>query len=63
MSETLTRQHLAEAVYAQVGLSRNESSELVDRVLEEVSQRLVRGETVKLSLAMRPPTGMTPIAS
>ena len=49
MSETLTRQHLAEAVYAQVGLSRNESAELVDRVLEEVSARLVRGETVKLS--------------
>ena len=49
MSETLTRQHLAEAVYAQVGLSRNESAELVDRVLEEVSVRLVRGETVKLS--------------
>jgi integration host factor subunit alpha len=49
MSETLTRQHLAEAVYAQVGLSRNESAELVDRVLEEVSARLIRGETVKLS--------------
>lgn len=49
MSETLTRQHLAEAVYAQVGLSRNESAELVDRVLEEVSARLVRGEVVKLS--------------
>ena len=49
MSETLTRQHLAEAVYAQVGLSRNESADLVDRVLEEVSARLVRGETVKLS--------------
>lgn len=49
MSETLTRQHLAEAVYAQVGLSRNESADLVDRVLEEVSARLIRGETVKLS--------------
>ena len=49
MSETLTRQHLAESVYAQVGLSRNESADLVDRVLEEVAARLVRGETVKLS--------------
>lgn len=49
MSATLTRQHLAEAVYAQVGLSRNESAELVDRVLEEVSARLIRGEVVKLS--------------
>ena len=49
MSETLTRQHLAEAVYSQVGLSRNESADLVDRVLEEVAARLVRGEMVKLS--------------
>jgi integration host factor subunit alpha len=49
MSATLTRQDLAEAVYAQVGLSRNESADLVDRVLEEVSARLVRGEVVKLS--------------
>ena len=49
MSATLTRQDLAEAVYAQVGLSRNESADLVYRVLEEVSARLVRGEVVKLS--------------
>ena len=49
MSETLTRQNLSEAVYAQVGLSRNESADLVDRVLEEVSARLIRGEVVKLS--------------
>ena len=29
MSATLTRQDLAEAVYAQVGLSRNESADII----------------------------------
>ena len=50
MSEnTVTRSHLAEAVYQEVGLSRNESADLVDVILEEVSRVLVRGEMVKLS--------------
>ncbi|WP_374379290.1 integration host factor subunit alpha [Dongia sp.] len=46
---TITRAHLAEAVYQEVGLSRNESAELVDTVLDEVSHALVRGESVKIS--------------
>ncbi len=46
---TVTRSHLAEAVYAEVGLSRNESADLVDVILEEISRVLVRGEMVKLS--------------
>ena len=33
---TITRAHLSEAVYQEVGLSRNESAALVERVLEEV---------------------------
>jgi integration host factor subunit alpha len=50
MSEsTLTRADLAEAVYQEVGLSRNESAELVETVLSEISDSLVRGETVKIS--------------
>jgi integration host factor subunit alpha len=32
-----------------VGLSRNESAVLVETVLEEISQALIGGETVKLS--------------
>ena len=32
---TLTRAHLAEAVYQEVGLSRSESAELVDSILTE----------------------------
>lgn len=46
---TITRADLAEAVYEQVGLSRNESSELVESVLEEISETLVSGENVKIS--------------
>jgi integration host factor subunit alpha len=50
MSEkTLTRMDLADAVHARVGLSRNESAQLVETVLAEISDSLVRGETVKIS--------------
>ncbi len=47
--KTLTRADLAEAVYSNVGLSRTESAELVERVLELMSDALVNGESVKLS--------------
>ena len=50
MSEkTLTRMDLSEAVFREVGLSRNESADLVESVLNHVSDALVRGEQVKLS--------------
>jgi integration host factor subunit alpha len=49
MTNTVTRAHLCEAVYQEVGLSRNESAELVERVLDEISKTLMKGETVKLS--------------
>lgn len=47
--KTLTRAHLAEAVFQKVGLPRNESAEIVELVLREIVAGLVRGETVKLS--------------
>lgn len=46
---TVTRADLAEAVYEQVGLSRNESSDLVEAVLDEISNTLIGGENVKIS--------------
>lgn len=46
---TITRADLAEAVYEEVGLSRNESADLVEAVLEEISDTLVKGEGVKIS--------------
>lgn len=48
-SRTITRADLAEAVYEEVGLSRNESSELVETVIEEISNALIKGESVKIS--------------
>ncbi|MEO1795782.1 MAG: integration host factor subunit alpha [Pseudomonadota bacterium] len=48
-SKTLTRMDLSEAVFREVGLSRNESAQLVEHVLEEMSDALVRGEQVKIS--------------
>ena len=46
---TVTRAQLGEAVYQEVGLSRNESGDLVEAVLQEISDALVRGESVKVS--------------
>ena len=47
--KTVTRADLSEAVYQEVGLSRNESTLLVESVLSEIADTLARGETVKLS--------------
>ncbi len=47
--KTLTRMDLSEAVYREVGLSRNESAQLVESVLQHMSDALVAGETVKIS--------------
>lgn len=49
MGDTITRAHLSEAVYQEVGLSRNESAELVESVLLEIGESLSKGDTVKLS--------------
>lgn len=46
---TLTRSDLSEAVYREIGLSRNESSDLVETILERVASALVKGDTVKIS--------------
>ncbi|HEX3864136.1 MAG TPA: integration host factor subunit alpha [Stellaceae bacterium] len=46
---TVTRAQLTEAVYQEVGLSRNESAELVESVISEISGALERGEMVKIS--------------
>jgi integration host factor subunit alpha len=47
--QTVTRAQLSEAVYQEVGLSRNESAELVETVLNEIADALSRGEMVKIS--------------
>src|ERR1700741_4731878 len=47
--DTITRAHLAEAVYQEAGLSRNDSAQLWEAFLNEMSEALTRGETVKIS--------------
>ena len=48
-SKTLTRMDLSEAVFREVGLSRNESAALVESVIQYMSDALVDGEQVKIS--------------
>ena len=47
--KTITRAQLGEAVYQEVGLSRNESANLLETVLNHIADSLARGETVKIS--------------
>ena len=47
--KTVTRAYLGEAVFREVGLSRNDSMKLVESVLELMADSLTRGGTVKIS--------------
>lgn len=47
--KTLTRMDLSEAVFREVGLSRNDAAQLVESVLDHMSNALVQGEQVKIS--------------
>ncbi|WP_029087029.1 integration host factor subunit alpha [Brevundimonas aveniformis] len=47
--KTVTRADLSEALHEEIGLSRQECSGLVERVLDMIVETLERGETVKLS--------------
>ena len=49
MTKTITRNELANAVHKQIGLSHNESAQLVSSVLNEVASCLEQGNSVKLS--------------
>ena len=49
MNKTLTRADLAEAIYTKVGISKVESSDIVDQIFEEMILDLIDGKSVKLS--------------
>ena len=49
MDKTTTRSTLSEAVFKNVGLSRNESATLVDSVFSEILSSLINGDDVKIS--------------
>ncbi|WP_412479601.1 integration host factor subunit alpha [Azonexus sp. IMCC34839] len=46
---TLTKTHLAENLYEQVGLNNREAKEMVEAFFKEISDTLERGEEVKLA--------------
>lgn len=46
---TLTRADLAEALHRNIGLSRAESANIVERVLGHMCEALAKGENVKIS--------------
>ncbi|MBL4616415.1 MAG: integration host factor subunit alpha [Robiginitomaculum sp.] len=48
-SNTVTRSDLADKLVSEVGLSRQDSADFVDRVFELMTQELARGKSVKLS--------------
>ena len=47
--KTLTRQDISEALYRDVGLSKHESTLMLETVLKHISNALIDGEIVKLS--------------
>ncbi len=49
MPRTITRAELSETIHKNVGLSRNDSSDLLEMVLSEISNSLSHGESVKIA--------------
>lgn len=48
-SSALTKAHLSEQLFEQIGLNKREAKDMVDAFFELVSERLVQGEDVKIS--------------
>ena len=47
--KTVTRAEIAETIYEEVGLSRKDSGDILDMMLDEIVQELSKGNEVKLS--------------
>lgn len=47
--KTITRSDVAEAIYEEIGLSRKDSSDILDMILDEIVKELEQGNDVKLS--------------
>jgi len=50
MKRSLIRADIAEAIYQKIGLSRNESADMVSTILDEISESLESGKNVKIIL-------------
>ena len=49
MKRSLIRADIAEAIYQKIGLSRNESADIVGTILDEISNKLESGKNVKIT--------------
>lgn len=49
MTMTITRAHLADALHRRIGISRNEAADMVDQVIDVISDAVVAGENIKIS--------------
>ena len=47
--KTVTRLDVAEAIYTEIGLSRKDSNEILDMIVDEIVKELSKGNDVKLS--------------
>lgn len=47
--KTITRADVAETIYEEIGLSRKDSNDILDMILDEIVQDLSNGNDVKLS--------------
>lgn len=47
-NETITRAYMADVIYQELGYSRAESSDIVDSILEEISEALAQEGKVKI---------------
>ena len=46
--KTITRADVAETIYEEIGLSRKDSNDILDMILDEIVQELSAGNDVKL---------------
>ena len=49
MTNTLTKAKITEQIFTSIGLSKNESSDILDYVIHEILMSLKKGEVVKLA--------------
>ena len=47
--KTITRLDVAEAIYTEIGLSRKDSNDILDMIVDEIVGELALGKDVKLS--------------
>ena len=47
--KTVTRLDVAEAIYTEIGLSRKDSNDILDMIIDEIVKELSSGKDVKLS--------------